>query len=93
MTEIRLSSSAIDSKLWDIYLASRVADSIYAVYASWSIHWYVQTGRAHIAWAKALLKADADKLIAYVSKARVGCDDEIIERVTSYLKRYCKLGG
>lgn len=59
--------------------------------AYYSVEWYVSTGRAPLAWEKALARADPKKLLAFILKGDNQSVDGQVARATAYLERYCRL--
>ena len=53
-----------------------------------TVEWYYGTGRACLAWEKALLRADPRKLADSVIKQRTGCEVDALNVINKYLSRY-----
>ena len=58
-----------------------------------SVEWYVNTGRAPLAWEKALARADPKKLLAFILNGEDQSVDGQVARVTKYLDHYCRLNA
>ena len=87
-----ISSTMIDNKLGDICFFAYEKEEYAYRSAADAIRWYVRSGRASTPWIKALLKANPEKILAFlVESCEYGATEEYVKLATKYLRRFCRL--